>query len=95
VDVDALANPVIIWYLSIATPCNLSQFRKRGLHMDNRLLLTPEHAADKLDVGRTTVYALMASGELRSVKIGRSRRVPVAALEDYVSRLVGKGSSAA
>jgi excisionase family DNA binding protein len=64
-------------------------------NMDNRLLLTPEHAADKLDVGRTTVYALMASGELRSVKIGRSRRVPAAALEDYVSRLVGKGSSAA
>jgi excisionase family DNA binding protein len=62
---------------------------------DNRLLFTPEHAADKLDVGRTTVYALMASGELRSVKIGRSRRVPAYALEDYVNRLVGKGSSAA
>lgn len=61
----------------------------------NRLLFTPEHAADKLDVGRTTVYALMATGELRSVKIGRSRRVPAAALEAYVNRLVGKGSSAA
>ena len=62
---------------------------------DNRLLFTPEHAADKLDVGRTTVYALMATGELRSVKIGRSRRVPAAASEAYVNRLVGKGSSAA
>lgn len=56
---------------------------------DSRLLLTPEHAADQLDVGRTTVYALMASGELRSVKIGRSRRVPAAALDEYVGKLVG------
>ena len=55
---------------------------------DNRLLFTPEHAAARLDVGRTTVYALMASGELQSVKIGRSRRVPAAALEEYVERLV-------
>jgi excisionase family DNA binding protein len=56
---------------------------------DSRLLFTPEHAADKLDMGRTTVYALMASGELRSVKIGRSRRVPADALAEYVGRLVG------
>ncbi len=61
--------------------------------MNSRLLFTPEHAADKLDVGRTTVYALMASGELRSVKIGRSRRVPAAALEEYVGRLVGGRSN--
>ena len=60
----------------------------------SRLLFTPEHAADRLDVGRTTIYALMASGELRSVKIGRSRRVPAAALEEYVTRLVGGGNAA-
>jgi excisionase family DNA binding protein len=29
----------------------------------------------------------MASGELQSVKIGRSRRVPAYALEEYVERL--------
>jgi excisionase family DNA binding protein len=54
---------------------------------DSRLLLTPEHAAAKLDVGRTTIYALMASGELQSVKIGRSRRVPASSLDEYVGRL--------
>jgi excisionase family DNA binding protein len=62
---------------------------------DSRLLFTPEHAADRLDVGRTTIYALMASGELRSVKIGRSRRVPAAALEEYVTRLVARPNDAA
>jgi excisionase family DNA binding protein len=40
------------------------------------LLLTPEQAARRLSVGRTTVYTLMASGELLSVNIGRCRRVP-------------------
>ncbi len=52
-----------------------------------RLLLTPEDAADVLRVGRTTVYALMKSGDLRSVHIGRSCRIPQAELERYVRRL--------
>jgi excisionase family DNA binding protein len=62
---------------------------------DTQLLFTPEHAAAKLDSGRTTIYALMKSGELQSVKIGRSRRIPAAALDDYVNKLVGKGAAAA
>jgi excisionase family DNA binding protein len=61
---------------------------------DAPLLYTPEGAATKLATGRTTIYALMASGELESVKIGRSRRITAAALEAYVGRLV-KGPSAA
>ena len=47
---------------------------------DAPLLYTPEGAAAKIATGRTTIYALMASGELRSVKIGRSRRIPAEAL---------------
>jgi len=56
---------------------------------DAPLLYTPEDAAAKLATGRTTIYALIASGELESVKIGRSRRIPADALETYVGRLVG------
>lgn len=52
-----------------------------------RLLLTPEQAAEALSVGRTTVYELMNVGRLRSVRIGRSRRVPMAALDAYVQSL--------
>jgi len=52
-----------------------------------QLLLTPEEAARALRVGRTTVYALMKTGELRAVYIGRSCRLPVAELERYVSCL--------
>ncbi|MEU6706529.1 helix-turn-helix domain-containing protein [Streptomyces wuyuanensis] len=43
--------------------------------------------AEQLGVGLTTAKALIASGELRSIKIGRSRRVPAEALHEFVRRL--------
>lgn len=55
--------------------------------MTDPLLLSPERAAERLDVSRTTLYELLAAGEITSVKIGRSRRIPAAALADYVDRL--------
>jgi excisionase family DNA binding protein len=60
-----------------------------------KLLLTPEEAASALSIGRTKLYELMASGALRSVQINKCRRVPVAALEDLVSRLDGSAPCAA
>lgn len=51
------------------------------------LLLTVVEAARLLGVGRSTAYELLASGELESVHIGRSRRIPVAAVESYVDGL--------
>jgi excisionase family DNA binding protein len=57
---------------------------------NDQLLVTPEEAARRLSVGRTTIYELMSSGELQSVNIGRSRRVPVSSLASFVSRLIGE-----
>ena len=51
------------------------------------LLLTVVEAARLLGVGRSTAYELLGSGELESVHIGRSRRVPLAAVENYVESL--------
>lgn len=59
-----------------------------------RMLLTPEQAAEELNIGRTGLYALMASGDIESVKIGRSRRIPRAALDAYVNRLMTEQSKA-
>ncbi len=67
-----------------------SSFNSEDSSLDHVLLLTPEEAARRLSVGRTTIYELMASGELQSVNIGRSRRVPVSSLSVFVSRLVGR-----
>jgi excisionase family DNA binding protein len=50
-------------------------------------LATDKQAACKLSIGRTKVYELLSKGLLRSVRIDRSRRIPVAALVDYVKRL--------
>ena len=62
----------------------------------NKLLLTPESAAEVLSVGRTKVYQLMATGELRPVRIGKCRRVPMSAVVELVQHLeVETGQSAA
>ena len=60
-----------------------------SLITDDQLLVTPEEAARRLSVGRTTIYELMSSGELQSVNIGRCRRVPVSSLSSFVSKLIG------
>jgi excisionase family DNA binding protein len=52
-----------------------------------QLLYRPERAGGLLDVSRTKIFSLMRSGELRSVKIGKSRRIPASALAEYVAKL--------
>jgi excisionase family DNA binding protein len=51
------------------------------------MLLSPVEAAKVLGIGRSSLYLLMQSGDLPSVQIGRSRRIPVAALDEFVHRL--------
>lgn len=51
------------------------------------LLYKPEAAASALGIGRTKIFELIAEGAIETVQIGRSRRVPAQALEDYVARL--------
>ena len=51
------------------------------------LLLTVEEAAQRLSIGRTTMYSLVSTGAIESVTIGRLRRVPSESLEKYVSSL--------
>jgi excisionase family DNA binding protein len=44
-------------------------------------------------LGRTKIYELITSGELRTVKIGRRRFVPASAIEEYVARLEAQGAA--
>jgi excisionase family DNA binding protein len=48
------------------------------------LLLRAGEVAKLLGLGRSTVFAMLAAGELPVVRIGRSVRVPRAALERWV-----------
>lgn len=42
-----------------------------------------EEAAVELRLGRSTVYELVLSGSLKSVKVGRARRIPEEAIAEF------------
>ena len=50
----------------------------------DQLLIRPEEAARAISVSRSTFYEMLARREIESVSIGRSRRIPVAALRRWV-----------
>lgn len=54
-----------------------------------RTLLTIEQAGEALCLSRAGVYELIHSGALASVQIGTRRRVPVSAIDAYVSAVTG------
>ena len=60
------------------------------------IVLTVEEAAHRLGVGRTLMYALVKSGDIESIAIGRLRRVPCEAIDEFVERLrqIGRQSDA-
>jgi excisionase family DNA binding protein len=53
-----------------------------------KALLRMEEVAEKLGISRARAYAMAAAGELPSVRIGRSRRVPVRQLEVWIEERV-------
>lgn len=52
---------------------------------DLPLALSVPQVAELLNIGRNTVYELVRSHQLRSVRIGRQIRIPRSALEDYLN----------
>ena len=54
------------------------------------VLLTIPAAMHRLSISRSSLYELMALGEIVSVKLGRSRRVPSASIDDFVARRVAE-----
>ena len=61
-----------------------------NIHDDQQptaVLLTVGEAARRMSIGRTWLYERVLSGEIPSVKLGRARRIPAAALEEFVHRM--------
>jgi excisionase family DNA binding protein len=54
-------------------------------------LLTVPEAMSALRLSRATIYELIRSGELGSVKVGRCRRIPAQAVAAFVAELVEGG----
>jgi excisionase family DNA binding protein len=57
----------------------------KGFVMSDVLLLTVEGAARRLGMSRGALYPRVMSGEIPSIKIGKSRRIPIAQLEAWVA----------
>ena len=60
--------------------------------MDNQMY-TPKQVASVLMLSRSKTYEMIASGEIASVKIGWSRRIPAAFLNEYVKKLCALADS--
>ncbi len=60
-----------------------------------RLLLTVEEAADRIGIGRSNMFKLIRQGDVKSVKVGRLRRITPAALEDFIRKLASSVDPAA
>jgi len=52
------------------------------------ILVSVAEAAQMLSIGRTAAWELVRKQKIKSVKIGRTRRVPLVAIQDYVQQLM-------
>ncbi|MFC7381931.1 helix-turn-helix domain-containing protein [Sphaerisporangium rhizosphaerae] len=59
-----------------------------------KLLLTVPEAVNALSISRAQLYRLMDSGAIPYLHIGRSRRIPLSALEIYIAELLAKETAA-
>lgn len=55
----------------------------------NSHLWPVETVMSRLSIGRTQVFALIANGQLRSVKVGRRRLVSEAAIREFIEKIDG------
>ncbi|MGN6148779.1 MAG: helix-turn-helix domain-containing protein [Rhizomicrobium sp.] len=60
---------------------------------DDRLAVSPAEACRLLSIGRTHLYELLDSDHLQSIKIGRSRRILMKSIHDFLSK-AGKKDAA-
>jgi excisionase family DNA binding protein len=51
------------------------------------LVLTIEQAAQRLEIGRSLMFALIKTGEIEFIRIGRLNRIPYDSLVEYIQRL--------
>ena len=71
----------------MAEPAEVSS---QGSSPERRLLYSVEEAAELLGIGRTFMFELVATGQVASLKLGKRRKIPRSALDEYVTRLAAE-----
>ena len=61
------------------------------MNSENSTVFKVEDIAKMLSISRNTAYELVRSGKIRSVKIGRTYRIPLTAVKDYLNTPVEDG----
>jgi hypothetical protein len=61
---------------------------------DEVLVVSPRRAQHLLDVGHTRLYQLIAARELESYCEGRSRKITLRSIKQYIERQLGKPEAA-
>lgn len=54
------------------------------------ILYTVPEAMEQLRIGRTLIYRLIRTGELKSLRVGGSRRIPATAMDEFVASLMNE-----
>lgn len=57
--------------------------------MSESLIYKPEDLIQLLNVGRNTVYELLRSGQIRSVKVGKCYLIPKSAVSEFLNGPTG------
>ena len=68
--------------------------RSTGLGHDEPLIVSPRHAQELLSIGHSRLYELIAAGELATFKDGKSRKITVASIKEYVARKLAAPTTA-
>ena len=48
-------------------------------------LLTVQEACDRLQIGKTLAYELVAAGRIRTIRVGRCIRISEEALQEFIA----------
>ena len=61
---------------------------------DSRLpiLFSVEEVADILNIGRSTVFRLIKENQIESIKLGRTRRIHIDAMQKLVNDLINRSA---
>lgn len=73
-------------------PTTRLRARQKGMlmlssHSTTALCYSPLQAAKLLNIGRTTLFALLARGEIRARKLGTRTLIPATELSRYIDSL--------
>ena len=56
------------------------------MNLTQRFAYRPNEVADKLGMSRDLVFKLLASGELKSYKVGTARFIPAESIREFQER---------